>query len=525
MVKKIIASFLALSLLALLAISCSKPQRIVRYGDMLPRSNPENQGVATEGILRFLEEIESQGIELHSFMMLRHGKVIAECWWDPYKATINHAMHSATKTFTSTAIGFAVKEKRLKVTDKVISFFPDDLPDEVSPFLKEMRVKDLLTMSTGQDRAPIFTQEDENWPRLFLAAPVVYEPGTHFLYNSAASHMLSAIITKVTGESTFEYLKPRLFDPLGITDIQWETDPQGITVGGGGMRIKTVDMAKLGLFYLNRGVWEGERLLPASWIEEASSPHIFQYPDRMPAENAGNEGAQGYGYQVWMCSPENIYRADGANGQLILIMPDQDAVVALTARTTEAHQVMQLVWKHLLPVMYNRILPSDEYAWNDKTSLLAGLRLKRPSLTPEDTPLLTDKVLDYKLLPNEQGIEKMTFSFNAEAECLLTIEEKGKTYTFSFGEDNWLTGETDRPGPYYLNPRRNPAGMAPFTVSGYAAWPQKDHLQLRLYYLTDIQYEDLACHFKGEQLTVAWTNSQYPEASPILLSGQLITSP
>ncbi|MDH6312139.1 hypothetical protein M2137_000902 [Parabacteroides sp. PFB2-10] len=521
MIRKRTASFLLLSVIVLSIISCSKPQRIVRYGDMLPRSNPENQGVATEGILRFLEEIESQGIELHSFMMLRHGKVIAECWWYPYKAGINHAMHSASKTFTSTAIGFAVKEKRLKVTDKVISFFPDDLPEEPSPFLQEMTVKDLLTMSTGQDRAPSYTMEDENWPRLFLAAPVVYEPGTRFLYNSAASHMLSAIITKLTGESTFEYLKPRLFDPLGISDIQWETDPQGLTVGGGGMRIKTVDMAKLGQFYLNRGVWEGKRLLPASWIEDASSPHIFQYPDRMPAENAGNEGAQGYGYQVWMCSPENAYRADGANGQLILILPNQDAVITLTARTTEASRVMQLVWKYLLPVMFDRILPSDEAAWEDKTSLLSGLSLKRPYLTPEDTPLLTDTLLDFKMNPNEQGIEKMSFRFNERAECLLTIEEKGKSYTLSFGEDNWLTGETDRPGPYYLNPRRNPAGMAPFTVSGYAAWTEKNRLMLRLNYLTDIQYEDFACRFNGKQFTAEWTNSQYPNASPIILTGEM----
>lgn len=519
MVKKRIGSFVFLLFAAGLVLSCSKPQRVVRYGDMLPRSNPETQGVATEGILRFLEEVESQGIELHSFMMLRHGKVITECWWDPYKAGMNHAMHSATKTFTATAIGFAVKEKRLKVTDKVISFFPDDLPEEVSPFLQEMRVKDLLTMSTGHDRAPSFTMEEDNWPRLFLAAPLAYEPGTHFLYNSAASHMLSAILTKLTGESTFEYLKPRLFDPLGITDIQWETDPQGISVGGGGMRIKTVDMAKLGQFYLNKGVWEGKRLLPASWIEEVSSPHIFQRPDRTPAENAGDEGAQGYGYQVWMCSPENVYRADGAYGQLILIMPDQDAVIALTARTTQAHRVMQLVWEHLRPVMFDRMLPTDEYAWNDKTTLLGSLRVKRPWLTPEEQLLPTDTERYFRLEPNEYGIEKMIFRFNERAECFLTIEEKGETHTFAFGEDDWLTGETNRPGPYYLNPRRNPAGMAPFTVAGYAAWSEKDLLALRLYYLTDIQYADFSCRFQGSQLTVTCTNSQYPDAPAIVLVG------
>ncbi|MDL2256517.1 beta-lactamase family protein, partial [Parabacteroides sp. OttesenSCG-928-K15] len=437
----------------------------------------------------------------------------------PYKADVSHIMHSASKTFTSTAIGFAVEEKLLKVTDKVISFFPEDLPAEVSPYLQEMTVKDLLTMTAGQEQPPVFTVDNDNWVRTFLATPVVYEPGTRFLYSSAASYMLSAIITKLTGESALEYLQSRLFDPLGIKDVKWETDPRGICNGGGGMRIKTVDMAKLGQFYLQKGVWEGVRLLPASWIEEATAPLVFQYPERNPAENAGNESAQGYGYQLWMCSPENVYRADGAQGQLILVMPDQDAVIALTARTDQAPQVMQLVWKHIIPVMFDRMLPGDENIWDDMSTRKSSLYVATPFVTPEDTPLLKDTVLTFSVEPNASGVEKMVFQFNSQAECLLTMEEKGKTYTFSFGEDNWLMGETDRPGPYFLNPRRNPAGLAPFTVSGYAAWPEAGLLKLRLYYLTDIQYETFSCRFNDDKLSVEWTNSQYPAEPAVRLTG------
>ncbi len=501
-------------------ISCSEPTRIVRYGDMLPRSNPENQGVSTEGILRFLEEVKSKQMEMHSFMFMRHGKVISECWWHPYKADINHVMHSASKTFTSTAIGFAVKEGKIKVTDKVISFFPDDLPQTVSPYLKELTIKDLLTMTAGHEEAPVFTIDDTNWVRSFLAAPIVNEPGTRFVYSSYASYMLSAIITKLTGESMFDYLKPRLFDPLGITGIQWEADSNGISAGGWGLRMKTVDMVKLGQLYLQKGVWEGERLLPASWIEDASSPLVYQRPDRTPAENATDEGAQGYGYQIWI-STHNSYRADGAYGQFILVMPEQDAVIAITARVSDMHKIMDLVWENLYPVMFPRRLPADEDIWENFNTVKSSLRIKNPFQTPDGLQLLTDTTFTYQMNANEQGIQSVSFQFDANAQCQLTLTTSSDTYTFPFGEDNWLYGETDRPGPYFLNSRRNPSGLAPFTIAGYSSWLRSDLLQLRLYYLTDIQYETYSCHFGNKQLTLELTNSQYPDATPIMLKGEL----
>ena len=198
-----------------LLTACSNPLA----ENKLARSTPETEGVSSAGILRFVEAAEKSNIEFHSFMLLRHGKVIAEGWWDPYRSDLKHTMYSLSKSFTSTAVGFAVTEKRLSVNDKVISFFPEDLPDTITPFLSELKVKDLLSMSVGQKTDPTSTivSKDSNWVKAFLSIPIVNEPGTKFLYNSSATFMLSAIVQKVTGEKIINYLKPRLFDILGIT--------------------------------------------------------------------------------------------------------------------------------------------------------------------------------------------------------------------------------------------------------------------------------------------------------------------
>ena len=190
----------------------------------LPRSTPEKEGVHSEGILQFLdaaESVSSKGIQFHSMMLLRHGKVVAEGWWSPYRSDLKHTMYSVSKSYTATAIGFAVAEGRMTVNDPVISFFPDLLPDTISPHLAAMKVKDLLSMSGGYEKEPNQIVTGDDWVKNFLAAPVPLEPGTHFLYNSMGTYVLSAIVTKVTGQTALEYLQPRLFDPLGIHGLDW----------------------------------------------------------------------------------------------------------------------------------------------------------------------------------------------------------------------------------------------------------------------------------------------------------------
>ena len=226
----------AVLIASLLVASCSS-NIPVNQGPDLPRSTPEAEGVDSRGIIEFLKAADSSKHEFHSIMVLRHGRVITEGWWSPYSPELKHTLYSTSKSFTSTAVGFAVTEKRLKVTDKVISFFPEYLPDTVSKNLSSMEVKDLLSMSAGQDPDPTFLipPSENDWVRAFLSRPVVNVPGTKFLYNSMATYMLSAIVQKVTGEKILDYLTPRLFTPLGISGMDWETDPKGINTGGWGI--------------------------------------------------------------------------------------------------------------------------------------------------------------------------------------------------------------------------------------------------------------------------------------------------
>jgi CubicO group peptidase (beta-lactamase class C family) len=242
---------------------------IISYADKqvsksLPRSVPEAEGVSSRDIITFLDSVEVRKHEFHSFMFLRHGKVIAEGWWNPYRPDLKHTLYSASKSFTCTAIGLAVKGKKLSIDDKVISFFPESLPDTVDPFLAELKIKDLLSMSSGQRQESSATTND--WIKAFLETPVVNEPGTKYRYSSMASFMLSAIVQKVTGEKVVDYLTPRLFNPLGIEGYDWETNPQGINTGGWGLRLKTEDLAKFGQLYLQKGRWNGKQILPEKWV-------------------------------------------------------------------------------------------------------------------------------------------------------------------------------------------------------------------------------------------------------------------
>ncbi|HSN50340.1 MAG TPA: serine hydrolase, partial [Bacteroidales bacterium] len=316
------------------------------------------EGVSSQGIIDFLDAAAKSKHEFHSIMIVRHGKVIAEGWWNPYNAGLRHTLYSTSKSFTATAVGFAVSEKKITVDDKVIYFFPDALPDTISPFLANLKVKDLLTMSAGMEPDPTFNivSKDSNWVKSFLATPILYEPGTKFLYNSLATYMLSAIVQKATGIKIVDYLKPRLFDPLSISGMDWEVDPNGINTGGWGLRLKTEDMAKFGQLFLQKGKWNGQQILPVAWIEEASTKKIEQAPDAPQAVRDSSDWMQGYCYQMWRCR-NNCYRGDGAYGQYIIVLPEKDAVIAITCETADMQSELNLVWDYLLPALKDEKVP------------------------------------------------------------------------------------------------------------------------------------------------------------------------
>jgi CubicO group peptidase (beta-lactamase class C family) len=331
-----------------------------RAANPLPRSTPEAQGISSQAIHDYVEAADKVNTQ-HSFMIVRHGHVIAEGWWKPEAADKQHILNSLTKTFNSTAVGLAIEAGKFSLDDHVLKFFPADAPADPSDNLKALTVRDLLTMSGGHDTEP---KSGPGGPtvKAFLAHPFVYKPGTHFQYNSMGSYVLSAIVTKTTGQTSAEYLKSRLFEPLGIENPQWPTSPEGNSIGGGGLKVCTEDIAKLGQLYLQKGKWNGKQLVPEKWIEQATSKQVPN--DQESHSKIGIDWQQGYGFQFWRCT-HNAFRGDGAGGQLMVMIPDKDAVVAITADTGNFQGEMNAIWDHLYPAFKDEALP-DDAAGQDK---------------------------------------------------------------------------------------------------------------------------------------------------------------
>jgi CubicO group peptidase (beta-lactamase class C family) len=318
----------------------------------------------------FVEAADKKIDSLHSFMLVRHGRVVAEGWWGPYSADTPHMLFSLSKSFTSTAVGIAAAEGKLSPDDPVLKFFPDDAPAEPSANLKAMRLTDLLRMSTGQQAEPA-RKTSEPWAKTFLAQPVPFKPGTHFLYNTSATYMLSGAVQKATGQTLLDYLKPRLFDPLGIANPTWEASPQGISAGGYGLSVRTEDIAKFGQLYLQKGKWNGKQLVPEPWVEAATARQTSN------GSNPKSDWDQGYGYQFWRCR-HGGYRGDGAFGQYCIVLPEQDAVIAITSGVRDMQAVLNLIWDELLPALKPEALPADEEAAKKLASTLKALTLRLP---------------------------------------------------------------------------------------------------------------------------------------------------
>ncbi|WP_203579676.1 serine hydrolase domain-containing protein [Microbacterium hibisci] len=305
---------------------------------LLPRSTPELQSVPAAAISRLISALD--GIDqLHTLTVVRHGHVIAEATWAPYQRELPTAMYSVSKSFTSIAVGLAVSEGLLAVDDRVVDLIPEFAPEHPSEHLRALRVRHLLTMTTGHSEEPPLWEGD--WVRAALAADLPYEPGTHWLYNTPATHVLSQIVQVRTGQRLLDYLRPRLFDPLGFRDPLWQQSPAGVDAGGFGLFIRPEELAAFGQLLLDGGVWRGRRLVPAEWIDQATSKQVANEP-------GDRDWNQGYGFQFWRCR-HGAYRGDGAFGQYVVVLPEHDAVVAITGGLPDMQQPLDAIWEFLLP--------------------------------------------------------------------------------------------------------------------------------------------------------------------------------
>lgn len=480
----------------------------------LPRSSPEQQSIASSAIRRFVEVLDTQIQDIHSFMLLRHGHVVAEGWWSPYAYEHPHMVFSLSKSFTSTAVGLALNEKHFLIDDTVLSFFPEDAPHEISEFLKQMQVRHLLSMSTGQavdTWSHMVGRADGNWIKGFLDVPVLYTPGTHFVYNTGATYMLSAIVQKCTGMKLIDYLEQQLFEPIGIKNATWDESPQGITTGGIGLNIKTEDIARLGQFYLQKGAWQDKQLLPEAWVDEATTSQI--------SNNDGVQAdwAQGYGYQFWRCR-HNAYRGDGVFGQYCIVMPEQDAVLAITGGMDvfDMQQPLNLVWDMLLPEMHDGSLSDDTVAYTHLTNKLNSLSLL-PVEGAASSPIASQvSERTYTVDANELTIQTIALSFT-ETTCDITLKTADNQETIVCGYGTWQRSQTTLFNQLLL--------LDHALVATSGAWTNQDTFTIIFRLYETPFYYTMVCYFADDEMLIEiHVNVSLESMKPLVMTAKRASS-
>lgn len=431
----------------------------------LPSVSPESTGISSRVLLRMLRKLAELEY-FNSIAVLRRGCSVLKCWQAPYERETPHQLFSLSKSFTSCAVGLAQAEGRLKITDKLISFFPEYDACITDPRMRDVNLKDLLTMRSGHlVCATRYMAGKPDSVQAYLASPLDTDPGTCFAYNSGATYMLSAVIRRVTGENVREYLIPRLFEPLQIVPGIWECCPRGINLGGWGLSLTTEDLAKFALLLRQHGKWNGKQLLPADYLAEATVKQ---------ADNSMNENPdwkQGYGYQFWVS--QYGYRGDGAAGQLVLVLEKQDLCIAVTSCLSNMQSLLDVFWTELVPYLKDEPLPEDPEAERELREYARNLKIATPmSNIPEKKGNAC-----FRFQPNTAGISRIEITFGENC-CALTFQTaKGlEQLRAGFGHFEYSVIQlTDsRPHP----------------VAAYAVWTNEHTLEIRSF-IRDGIYRDI----------------------------------
>jgi CubicO group peptidase (beta-lactamase class C family) len=475
----------------------TSPSRSLPPG-ALPRSTPAEQDADPAAITAFLDAVEARpDIEMHSLMVLRHGHVIAAGWWAPYSADRRHLLYSLSKSFTSTAAGFARAEGLLDLDDPVVKHFPEFEADITDPGSRAILVRHVAAMASGHDRemAVEARERDPDEPvRGFLLIPPDQQPGTVFAYSQPCTYTLASIVQRNAGTTLTGYLRPRLFDPLGIGPVGWQTWPPGRQQGFSGLFARTEDIAKLGLLYLQGGHWNGQQLLPADWVAQATSKQVGN-PDR-----EWPDWRQGYGFQFWMA--RHGYRGDGAFGQFCVVLPDQDTVVASTAYTLDMQGVLDALWQHLLPGLdagAARPAATDQ-AQQQLTARLAGLGLAPAGGDPAPADW-ADWTGDPFSINGQTSpaspVRPLTESAavsQADGGWVLRIAEPGNGLAFPVGTGRWAVS----------TPADEHGQEIPVAASG--GWDGPDRLQVEVIFLETPHRMSLTLYRSGRAGTASWRN-------------------
>lgn len=515
---KIIKSTLLIIMLVSVSVSCvASSQQSKSEGEkpvkntVLPRSTPAQEGVDPIAIGQFVDALMAvPETDIHHIMVVRHGKVIAEAHPEPFNKDDVHTLYSCSKTFTMLAIGMLVDDGKLSVNDKVIDLLPDKAPKVKSAALKAMTVKHLLTMGAGIKTSLELRQESKDWARTWLAQPVT-KLGK-FQYDSMCTFMLSAIVQRITGKTLLEFLNERFFHPLGIYEADWEESPDGINVGGWGLRLTAESMAKAGVCIMNHGKWEGKQLVSAKWIDEASLKHTnYSKPSKKQTDTN-----QGYCYQMWRCLLPDAFRADGAYGQFIVMSPKNDLVVVITGVSSNTGKELACIWNKLIPGVKNAPILGVEEKQKLLDEKLAKLSL--PLLKGEKGSGKYTFTLD----PNARNYKTVQLKFDGD-KCAMTLTHiDGEVENYPFTHNGWAQQTTTHVPPYSntvqaVNIKKIDGLNGDYTTAGNYAWTSNNTLSLRLYWTNWIVPNTFTININGDGTATITNDEGYPGCKPEII--------
>lgn len=409
---------------------------------LMEPATPESQGVPSEAILKFIDGCEKTFDAgdlgaMHGFVIVRHGKVIAEGSWKPFD-TLNetHMLYSHSKSFTSSAIGLLADRGKIDLDERIVDIFSNEVPAKVSENLAQLRVRDLLTMNVG--KKDHLLRDGGDWVKEFLSKDFFRKPGTGFKYDSDATYMLAAIVEKKSGMKMMDYLQKNMFDQIGITKAWTTCSPQGIPCGGWGMNMTTRELARFGQLYLNRGDWDGKRVLSSDWVSLATTRQTWSGWQNVgvKALGEGTDWEQGYGFQFWRCR-HGAYRADGAGGQYTVVIPEKDMVVSAHAGLGDFPKELDLIWDNLLPVLKDAPLaenPSTQKKLADRLAKLAIKPVEFARARKWTTPF------EFSLRENSRGFKSVRFDPKDGGGCICTLVTRAGEQKFPAGTGEWQEG-------------------------------------------------------------------------------------
>jgi CubicO group peptidase (beta-lactamase class C family) len=461
----------------------------VTFFDGLARAQPSTCGVEAGEIVAMLDDIAKAGLDVHGFMLHRHGKVVAEGWRWPYRADRLRILHSTTKSFLACAVGLAIEEGHLALTDKVVSFFPEELPEVVDERLAEMTVEDLLTMRTGhagETSGGVWRTVKTSWIAEFFKIPLVHRPGTVYVYTSAASYMLAAVVTRATGTGVHAYLRPRLFEPLGIVGETWDIGPDGINPGGNGLTLHTADLLKLGILHAQGGVWEGRRLLPAAWAAEATRRHT------------GNE-REYYGYH-WNIRPKEAYSALGRFVQASIVYPAHNATLCVTGAIAGTRRLFPYVEAHLPAAFHDA--PLDNPAGDALLAARLADWQRTLPLPGEAVSALASTVsgVQFDIEPNTLGVASLQLEFSPQ-QCLVRLTDGEGPHELVAGIGRWAEGTTSMPGEDLHHSYQ----LANACVVAAGGWVDPSTFRMQWIFAETAFTDTIVVRFDGDKLT--WERS------------------